>query len=90
MLGRHLPGHGHPKEFESASWAKWAPGLVDILQQGWAEHCRTSQEKRDMVAAQRRAFLKALSAAWQAHVAADHVPYDCEICIQAGPGSVSF
>ena len=75
------------KGFASSQWAEWAPGLVHVLQEGWREHVRTRAcpSVRLSAAAARQDMLRALSPEWQAHLAADHVPYrkDCEVCLQA-------
>ena len=74
-----------PGRYPSAAWARWAPGLVKILKEGWIHHCHTSLTAILQFQEERQAKLQALSPSWRAHVAADHHPYrkDCEICLQA-------
>ena len=83
--GKDIPPSQPPGRYPSATWARWAPGLVRILKDGWVRHCRTSVEALLQYQEDQQAKLQALSPAWQAHVAADHHPYrkDCEICLQA-------
>ena len=71
--------------YQSQAWAKWAPGFVDVLKEGWNHHVRTTEASRNVAESSRRAMLRTLSPQWQAHVEADHVPYrkDCEVCLQA-------
>ena len=74
-----------PGRYQSAAWARWAPGFVKVLKEAWIHHCRAHVAALLQFQEDQQMKLRALSPAWQAHIAADHHPYrkDCAVCLQA-------
>ena len=72
--------------FQSASWAKWAPGLVQAIEKAWVAHVSQSLEASQGFASSRQYMLsKMTDGKWDEHLKSDHIPYrpDCAVCIEA-------
>ena len=69
---------------QSCSWAEWAPGLSQAVEQAWEEHQKGSV-RQAMAEHEDTVVLKALNPSWETHFQQDHRPFrrDCAVCLES-------